>query len=607
MKKIREINGMMIKNIGTLLGFEGIFKVVTFLIFVPLFLDAFNLIMKITGYNYLTIENIFSFILNPLTLGLLFVLVLFMTIYTMFEITTLIIILDQSYLNKKIRIIDAIRVSIRKCKRLFSFKNILIAFMTLFLMPFLHLGITSSFIKKINIPEFISDFIVQDTTLFIVFIVVTAFLVSLFLKWIYSLHYFVLEDIDFKEARKKSKNLGKGHRLKDLFSMLLLQIANGIIYTLFVVIGVVLIIALENMFSKIIIFKSITATVIWGFILISFLVITILSTPLNYAVVSRLYYLHKKEKNEEIKSIEIHTNEKNTKNNNNLRKIIYLLSLVAVIGGSIFSYGVYTGKYNLNIEYTRTLEVTAHRGASLEYPENTMSAFHGAKKLGADWIELDVQQTKDGKIIVIHDINFKRTTGVDKNTWELTYDEVKELDAGSFLDIKYKGEKIPLLEEVIEFAKINGIRLNIELKPTGHENNFEKNVIDIIKKNNFQDRCVVTSQIYQVLENVKKYDKDIKTGYVMSLAYGNITSLEYADYFSIEATSITKELVNNVHKAGKQIYAWTVNTEENIREMIDLKVDNIITDNIEFAKDIIYESKASNILNEYIKTVEDIF
>lgn len=607
MKKIKEINGMITQNIGILLGFEGIFKVVTFLIFIPLFLDAFNLIMKITGYNYLTIENVISFILNPLTLGLLFVLVLFMMVYTMFEITTLIIILDQSYLNKKIRIIDAIRIAIRKCKRLFSFKNISIAFMTLFLMPFLHLGITSSFIKKINIPEFISDFIVQDTILLVVFVVIIAFLVSLFLKWIYSLHYFVLEDVDFREARKRSKNLGKGNRLKDLLSIILLQIANGIIYTLFVVIGIVLIIALENMFSKIIIFKSITATVIWGFIIISFLVITILSTPLSYAVVSRLYYLHKKEKNEEIKSIEVHTNEKNTKNNNSLRKIIYVLSLIAVIGGSVFSYGVYTGKYNLNIEYTRTLEVTAHRGASLEYPENTMSAFEGAKRLGADWIELDVQQTRDGKIIVIHDMNFKRTTGVDKYTWELTYDEVKELDAGSYLDNKYKNEKIPLLEEVIEFAKINNIRLNIELKPNGHESNFEKNVIDIIRNSNFQDMCVITSQVYNVLENVKKYDTEIKTVYVMSLAYGDITSLKSADCFSIEATSITDELVSRVHKDGKQIYAWTVNTEENIREMIDLKVDNIITDNIEFAKDIIYASKTSNILNEYIKVVEDIF
>lgn len=232
---------------------------------------------------------------------------------------------------------------------------------------------------------------------------------------------------------------------------------------------------------------------------------------------------------------------------------------------------------------------------------------NGAKNLGTDWIELDVQQTKDGKIIVIHDTNFKRTTGVNKNTWELTSDEVKKLDAGSWFDEKYEGEKIPFLEEVIEFAKMNNIRLNIELKPTGHETGFEKNVIDIINKANFKDRCVVTSLVYDVLENVKKYDKDIKTVYVMGLAYGDITALKAADHFSVEATSITENLVSHVHREGKQIYAWTVNTKESIQEMVDLNVDNIVTDNIELAKDIIYASKTSNVLNEYIRRIENIF
>ncbi|MCI8291405.1 MAG: glycerophosphodiester phosphodiesterase [Clostridia bacterium] len=607
MKKFKEINRMIRKNIGTILGFEGIFKVITFLIFVPLFLDIFNLIMKVTGYNYLTLENIFSFVLNPLTLSLLLILVFFMMIYSMFEVTTLIIILDQSYQDKKIKIIDAIRISIRKCKRLFSLKNISLAFMILFLMPFLNLGFTSSFIKTIHIPEFISEFIANDRILLTFFVILVAFLVSVFLKWIYAIHYFILEDVDFKEARIKSKKLGEEHHLKDLFWFVSLQIVTAIVYTLFIVIGVVLIIFLDQLFSKIIIFRSITTTIIFGFVTISFIIINILANPISYAVVSSLYYLHKKDNNEQIRSIEVHTNQRNIIDNNKLKKLVYVLSLIAVLGGSIFTYGVYNGKYNLNIEHARTLEVTAHRGDSIDYPENTMSAFEGAKKLGTDWIELDVQQTKDGKIIVIHDTNFKRTTGVDKNTWELTSDEVKELDAGSWFDEKYKGAKIPFLEEVIEFAKINNIRLNIELKPTGYETNFEKNVVDIINKTNFKDRCVVTSLVYDVLENVKEYDKDIQTVYVMGLAYGDITALKAANHFSIEASSISKNLVSRIHKEGKQIYAWTVNTEESIQKMVDLNVDNIITDNIELAKDIIYASKTSNVLNEYIKRLENIF
>ena len=318
-------------------------------------------------------------------------------------------------------------------------------------------------------------------------------------------------------------------------------------------------------------------------------------------------HFHKNKKQEKIKHISFKESNKIKFSNVNIKKVGYVLGIIALIGGTVFTYLLYKGKYNFNIVYTRTLEVTAHRGASLYYPENTIVAFKGAKELGADWIELDVQQTKDKKIIVIHDTNFKRTTGVSKNTWEMNYEDVKELDAGSFLDKKYKDERIPLLEEVISFAKKNNIRLNIELKPTGYEKDFEKSVVNIIKKMNFEKECVITSQVYSVLEKVKKYEPSIETVYVMSLAYGNITDLKAADHFSIEASSVNKKLVKKVHNEGKEIYVWTINTKDSIEKMIDLNVDNIITDNISLAKETIYASKTSNIVNEYIKLIEKIF
>ena len=178
---------------------------------------------------------------------------------------------------------------------------------------------------------------------------------------------------------------------------------------------------------------------------------------------------------------------------------------------------------------------------------------------------------------------------------------------GSFFNKKFKGEKVPTLEETLLFAKNNNIKLNIELKPTGKEHDFEKKVVDLIVEHNYLKYTVITSQTYEVLENVKKYNKDVETVYVMSLAYGDITSLEYADHFSIEATSVTKSLVKKVHKEGKELYAWTVNTEDSIRGMIDLKVDNIITDDITLAKDTIISSKQSDLISEYIKFIESWF
>lgn len=123
----------------------------------------------------------------------------------------------------------------------------------------------------------------------------------------------------------------------------------------------------------------------------------------------------------------------------------------------------------------------------------------------------------------------------------------------------------------------------------------------MINQEHFREQCVITSQVYEVLERVKAYDPQIQTVYVMSLAYGNINRLAAADNFSIEATSVTEKIVSDVHNAGKQLYAWTVNTEENINRMIDPGVDNIITDDVTLAKECIYLSKTSDVFEEYIK------
>lgn len=255
-----------------------------------------------------------------------------------------------------------------------------------------------------------------------------------------------------------------------------------------------------------------------------------------------------------------------------------MLLLAAVVSCSFYLYGIYHHKVSVQIAYVRTMEVTAHRGASLNYPENTMAAFEGAKKLGADWIELDVQQSRDGQIFVMHDTNFMRTAGLAKNTWETDYEEIKQVDVGSFFSSSFEGERVPLLSEVIAFAKKNGIKLNIEMKPTGYEHAFEQKVASMIAEEQFWDQCVITSQVYDVLENIKLCDSRIQTVYVMSFAYGDIQKLSAADHFSVEASSITEKIVSDVHNAGKEIYAWTVNTEQSIQRMIDLSVDNIITD-----------------------------
>ncbi len=605
MKNIKKILNMLKLNAKALVTFELIYKIVSAVIFIPLFLGIFNLTMKISGYSYLTFENIFSFLLEPFTIIMLLLLIIVMTFYSLIDISSIIVILDNSYQKKKITAKEAFITSLKKLKKVFNHKNILIAFLVLFLIPFLNIGISSSFVSTIKIPEFIMDYIINNKMLASLYAFVVILLCFLFFRWIYSLHYFILEDKNFKEARKKSINLSKKNKIKDFLVIMLTQICTSLLYLIVVLIGIFLIILVNKVIGSNLL-GNVTITIIWLFIAVSFVIFTLLSTPISYASISALFYLHKEKIAEKIEPLKIDYQEvKRKRKIFNIFKIAVII--VAIISGTIFTYYVYSGKYNFNIEYVRRVEVTAHRGASFLYPENTIVAFKGAKELGADWVELDVQQTKDRKLIVLHDTNLKRTTGVNMNTWEATYDEIKELDAGSFFSLDFKDERIPLLEEAVAFAKENNMKLNIELKPTGKEVDFEKSVVDVIEKYDFSDMCVITSQVYSVLENVKAYDKSIKTVYVMSLAYGDITKLTHADNFSIEASSVNNSLVKKVHNAGKELYVWTVNTEENMQKMIKLNIDNIITDNITLAKDTIAKSRTSNIIKEYINFIESLF
>ena len=607
MEKARQFRKILSINGKTLVGFEFVFKLITVLIAMPSFLGMFDLIMEISGHSYLTLENVASFLLHPIMLFFLLLIIILIAVYNLFDMATVLIILDQSYQEKKIGILDAVRLSARKCGKLFRSRNFLLIFLILLLVPFLNLGMASGLVSTIQIPQFVLSYIRKNQTLLCLLGVVMVLFAVLLLRVIYSLHYSVLENIKLKEAVKRSRQLGKRKHLKDFLSLAAVQIGISAVYSLCVIVGIFLIVVIDHVLGRFALFSSLVSVAIWMFNTVLVVIFTAMSTPVSCTCISVLYYARKQERGEEIHSLVLNDEKQMEKGNRRLRAAVSVITIVAVILGTIFISGLYRGRYNLNVEYARTTEVTAHRGASANYPENTMSAFVGAKELGADWIELDVHQTKDGEIIVIHDKNFKRTTGVNKNTWELTYEEVSQLDAGSYFGAEFQGERIPLLSEVIEFAKENNIRLNIELKPTSHETDFEKHVIDIIMEYDFVENCVITSQIYRVMENVKAYNEEIETVYVMGLAYGNITKLTAADHFSIEAASVTGRLVSRVHGEGKELYAWTANTQASIQRMIELNVDNIITDNISLAKDTIYAEKSSDLINEYVRMLREIF
>ena len=602
---INKIKNMLIYNFKELVIFQIVFKITSFLIFAPLFLNIFNIIMKITGYEYLTFENMVGFILNPLVEFMLILLILFMMVYTFFDLSTVIIILDASYQEKKIDIKEVLTISTRKSLEVFKAKNIALAFMILFLIPFLNIGIASSFISSIKIPEFIMDYINNNLLFMFIFWLTFGLLTVILLRWLYAIHYYILENCDFKEARKRSINLIKGSRIKDLSKLIVVQgIVYGI-YLIFLFIGIALIYFIYKLLQKIMIIGSVFITIIGIFLALSLIIFAALSMPLSYAVMSIMFYRHKEKNQELIKHINFNKQRRVIITTKKWQHIKATLIVVVVITGSIFTYNVATNRYNFNIEYIKNTEITAHRGDSLNYPENTILAFDSAVNKDADWIELDVQLTKDKEIVVCHDANLKRVAGVDKNIYDLSYEELSQINIKNNNDDT--NVKIPLLSDVFRWGLFNNVSFNVELKPYDDDLTLVKKVIELVKKYYLEDRVTLSSNKYSILEEIKNVDDKVSTAYIMSLAYGDISKLDKADNFSIEASSINKDLVKKLHNDGKEVFAWTVNARDSINKMLDLNVDNIITDDVEYAKKLLFESKSSNLVFVYLKMIEEIF
>ena len=229
-----------------------------------------------------------------------------------------------------------------------------------------------------------------------------------------------------------------------------------------------------------------------------------------------------------------------------------------------------------------------------------MAAIKLANENGADIIEIDVRQTKDGRYILMHDENLVRTTGENERVGVLDYEYISTLDAGSYFSEEYAGEKIPTLEEVIAYAVEEDIFLNIELKPAKTDQNYEDGIVEIIEAYDYVDKCVVASINYDTIANVKKLNPDITTAYIMTMAFGEFEDLQYADIFSVRHNFVDSTMVNSIHQKGKKIYAWTANKEDDIKDLLLLDVDSIITDDPYKTKDIMYNAN-DTLMSDWIE------
>jgi glycerophosphoryl diester phosphodiesterase len=239
--------------------------------------------------------------------------------------------------------------------------------------------------------------------------------------------------------------------------------------------------------------------------------------------------------------------------------------------------------------------IIAHRGDENFAPENTLAAFIQAVDKGADAIEFDVKLTSDGQVIVIHDQTVDRTTNGTGNIAKLPLAVLQELDAGVQFTEQFSGEKIPTLDEVFETVG-KRIYMNVELKnyPTPNDN-LVSTVAQIIKKHGLQERILFSSFLAQNLQKAHMLLPEVPVGLLTIPGWMGAWSRNFGwrgDYYAMNVhhAEIDAGFVNRVHTAGKRVIAWTVTAEEDIKRIINLSVDGIISGNIELALQLLGRS-----------------
>ncbi len=240
----------------------------------------------------------------------------------------------------------------------------------------------------------------------------------------------------------------------------------------------------------------------------------------------------------------------------------------------------------------QNIAIIAHRGASNFAPENTMAAINIALNSNSDYIEIDVHQTLDTTLILMHDESLNRTTNGSGLIKDKTYPEILKLDAGQWFSQEYANEKVPTLESVLQL--VNGrCNLIIEIKKgNDYYPGIEKNIINIIKKYNAEKWVTIHSFSSEILKTVHAINPNIKLHKLVFAKFKfvpfiistkpeklNIEALDFVDTFSINYFFANKELIKLLKSKGKKINVWTVDDPQTAKDLIALGIDGIITNN----------------------------
>ncbi|MEH6584398.1 MAG: glycerophosphodiester phosphodiesterase [Halioglobus sp.] len=260
-----------------------------------------------------------------------------------------------------------------------------------------------------------------------------------------------------------------------------------------------------------------------------------------------------------------------------------ILVLFAVAGMAVFA-----GLRLQDIEQSKDATfVVAHRGAAGAAPENTLASVRRAITDGADWVEIDVQESRDGHVVVFHDSDFMKLTGNPLKIWDGDLAEIQQQDIGSWFSPEFADERVPTLQQVLETVRGRS-RLMIELKYYGHDQQLEQRVVDVVESAGMADQVVVMSLKLAGVQKLQALRPDWTVGLLAATAMGDLSKVD-VDFLALSGRMVTSRFIRRVQHSGKRILVWTVNDAPSMSRWMSMGVDGVITDEPALARKVLGE------------------
>ena len=554
-----------------------IYKAATGFLFAPLLHGIWFLSSFLSSNKFITTDCIGKLFLSPSWLIGMVLIALLTAFWNIYEFSILFHALQSGFRGEKCKIRTLLKDSLRDIRHVLHPRGWPLLLYAAVLLPFTNFFLTSTYLKQLAVPEYIME-VIRDTPLyFCVYevIVLAGVVLTIFLSLL--LPGFILGGKGFLEASGESFSFIRRRFFYYAWmffccSLRILFRVGLVVLPLFLLSGATAFAIGKDSEDLLLAIGTAQKAILFPAI------IFVMEALSALAACAIIYVLYQEALIGELPVLEKRPDGHRYPTNGKL-----LLLLVALITSAVTAFaaiGLWTipeaGDMAEDLNPFKQPTITCHRGYSAVAPENTLPAFQTAIDFGADCVELDVQMTADGVVMVSHDPSLKRCTGVDRRICDMTYEEVRALDAGSFFSQEFAGTKIPTLQEVLDLCK-GKIRLNVEIKDNEKTPNLEAETARLIRENDMVAEACVTALNYHSLEKVKAADPDIRTGYILAVGIGNYYNLPDADFFSVETTFISASMVSSIHLLGKTVSAWTVDRMEDVSTLRNKQVDDLIT------------------------------